>query len=100
MAKVPALPGQDVIDGLAGVLDYYLWNGIAVVRKWPTWRQGPPGVEQGRAAAKFGYINQMAREISPDIIDAYKYLASGTSFTWKDYMNNLYISASTFSEGL
>jgi hypothetical protein len=100
VAKLDKLPSRDVIDGLAGVLDFYLWNGIPVVRRWPRWRQGSPGVEEGRAAAKFGYVNQMANQISTDIIDAYKYLAAGTSFTWKDYMNNLYISASTFSEGL
>lgn len=100
MARLGVLPGQDVIDKLAGVIDYYHWKGIPVARKWPSWRHGSPGLEEGRAAAKFGYINQMASTLPQDIIDAYKYLAEGTSFTWKDYMNNLYISASTFSEGL
>lgn len=100
MARLGVLPGQDVIDKLAGVLDFYLWKDIPVVRKWPVRKDLTIKLEQGRSAEKFGYINQMASTLPQNIIDAYKYLAEGTTFTWKDYMNNLYISATTFGEGL
>jgi len=35
MAKLNALPSLEVIDTLKGTLDFYLWKGIPVVRKWP-----------------------------------------------------------------
>jgi len=100
VAKIGALPGKDVIDTLAPVLDYYLWMGIPVCRKMPSYKAGQPTPTEGLAAAHFAYINQIAGQLTPDIIDAYKALASDTTFTWKDYMNNLYINASTFAEGL
>ena len=100
MAKVDQLPGKDVIDTLAGVLDFYHWKGIPVVRKWPSWQERTPHLEEDRAAEKFAYVNQMASTLPQNIIDAYKFLADGTAFTWKDYMNNLYISGTTLSEGL
>jgi len=35
MAVLQALPAPEIIMGLKGTLDYYLWRGKIVVRSWP-----------------------------------------------------------------
>ena len=99
MAKISAMPGQDIIDGFKGILDYYLFHPfcnsektIPCVRMWPR----PPTLArtpevQARWPA-FGYVNQMRDAISPEVVAAYKTLTPGTSLIWTDIMTKGYIS--------
>jgi len=32
---IKALPSPEIIRGLHGVLDFYMWKGLNCVRKWP-----------------------------------------------------------------
>lgn len=93
MAKLTALPSRTLIDSMAGTVDYYYWHGIPVARRWP---RSPGRVRNALVmfrAGQFRYINQEAKHIHPDVVQAYMQLAQGTAFTWKDFANRLFVSS-------
>lgn len=42
MVVIPRLPTKEVIRGFKGLLDFYVHNGQAVVRRWPKYDKRPP----------------------------------------------------------
>jgi len=86
MAKLAVLPSQDIIDGFKGAIDFYLYMGIPCCRMWPVWRSRAPHPEEKVNQDDFARINQVAISMPVEFIDAYKELAQGTPFTWKDLM--------------
>ena len=94
MARLTKMPSQAIIDGFKGAVDFYLWKGIACARKWPVWRPRAPHYEEWLNQSDFARINQAASSLPEEIITAYKQLAQGTPFTWKDLL------VRTFMRGL
>ena len=94
MAKLNALPAQDVVDGFRGVLDFYTWCNLNIVRKWPK----SPGRNRSEAVVAtqkpFAYINKMADPLPETCVQPYRQLALGTGLSWKDYLVRLYINGS------
>lgn len=86
MAVLKVLPSQAIIDGYKGKIDFYLWRGIPVARKWPVWRKRAPTAPEKANQDDFMLINQEAIKMPLEFIEAYKALAQGTPFTWKDLM--------------
>ena len=90
MAKLLAMPSLDTVNTLKGSLDFYLWKGIPVCRKWPR----PPAHQRNSAvrttAARFAYINNQVKVVTPEIIQAYKDIPFGHAWTWKDFMVSLW----------
>ncbi|MBA7633164.1 hypothetical protein ES703_40726 [subsurface metagenome] len=86
MAKLQVLPSQDIIDGFKGNIDFYLWKGIPVCRKWPVWRKRASYPSEKANQDDFTRINQAAISMPVEFIEAYMELAQGTPFTWKDLM--------------
>ncbi len=86
MARLRVLPHQDIIDGFKGKIDFYIWKGIPCARKWPVWRPRAPTPEEKANQDDFTRINQAAIGMPVEFIDAYRTLAQGTPFTWKDLM--------------
>ncbi|MBA7636416.1 hypothetical protein ES703_44034 [subsurface metagenome] len=86
------MPEQTIIDGLKGVLDFYVYKGIAVVRSWPRspGKKRAPAVEAQWAA--FGYAASEWNNLSPEVQQAYRELASGTAYTARDWFMRAYIS--------
>ncbi|GAI68055.1 unnamed protein product, partial [marine sediment metagenome] len=35
MARLTALPSLEIIRGLKGIIDFYLWKGLPCARAWP-----------------------------------------------------------------
>lgn len=95
MAKLLKLPGQSVIDGFKGVVDYYVWCGIACARKWPK----SPGHDRAPAVqaqwAAFAWAAKNWIELSPAIKEAYNQLAVSTKMTGKDIFTKGFINGST-----
>ena len=54
MAKLIALPHQAIIDGFKGTIDFYVWKGLSVARKWP--RSTMSGRDLSLKAYIKGYI--------------------------------------------
>ena len=92
MAKIKALPGQEVISGFKGVIDYYVWKGIACVRSWPRspGHKRAPAVEAQWSA--FAQASKMWTSLSPEVQEAYKRMAAGTSWSGRDVFTKTYLN--------
>jgi len=92
MAKLKKLPGINIINGFKGVIDFYVWMGIACVRKWP---RSPghfraPAVEAQWPAFTWAASNW--KNLSLEVKDAYNQMAVSTNLTGKDLFIKGYIS--------
>ncbi|MBA7579922.1 hypothetical protein ES708_21803 [subsurface metagenome] len=92
MAKIKKLPGQEIISGFKGVIDYYVWKGIACVRKWPRspGHKRTPAVEARWPA--FATASRLWNELSPEIREAYKRMSAGTRWSGRDIFIKGYLS--------
>lgn len=91
MALITGLPAKEIVDSLHGVLDFSVWCDKTIVRKWPRAPSGPRSAPSTRTANQFSNLNSMLRGLSAEIIESYQTLATGTSFTWKDFATRNYI---------
>ena len=92
MAKLTKLPGLEVISGFKGVVDFYVWKGIAVARTWPRspgHRRAPAVQEQWPA---FAWAASNWNELSPYVRQAYEDLATGTNMTARDLFTKGFIN--------
>ncbi len=92
MAKIGKLPGAAVISGFKGVIDYYVWHGIACVRQWPRspGHRRAPAVEAQWSA--FSEASKLWVQLSPEVQDAYNRMAAGTHMTGRDIQVKTYIT--------
>ncbi len=95
MAKIAAMPSMDIVNSLRGVLDFYVWCNLVIVRKWPKAPDRSRNDLVMSTAEKFKYVNQAASTLTADIIQPYKDIASQTGLSWKDWMTRLYINPGT-----
>ncbi|MBA7669948.1 hypothetical protein ES703_78088 [subsurface metagenome] len=91
MAKLTALPHQDIIDGLKRKVDFYLWHGIPVARSWPRspGRKRAPAVE-----AQWPVFTEAAQgwvKLTEEERQAYRQLASGSGLSGRDLFTRSYI---------
>lgn len=95
MAKLGALPSKATIDGFRGVLDFYTWCELNIVRKWPKWTKEARTQAVIDAQVPFTYINKLASTLTEPVVEPYVTEASGTGLTWKDFVNRDYINGRT-----
>lgn len=92
MAKLLVLPHQAIIDGFKGKVDFYMHRGIPCARAWPR----SPGHARAPAVeaqwSSFGYAAQEWQNLSPEIQDAYREMASGTGLTGRDMFTRSYLT--------
>lgn len=102
MAKLTALPHMDIIDGFKGKVDFYInhqtcdpelkGEGIPCARKWPR----SPGHERAPAVMAtweaFAYAAAKWNDLSQEIQDAYREMASGTGLSGRDMFTRSYLT--------
>ncbi len=91
MARLTALPSIDIIHGFRGILDFYLWKGLACVRKWPY--TPPSHVTAGTIATRaiFGQISQGYSLLGEGALQAFQEDAADHTRTARDiYMTAAY----------
>ena len=92
LAVLTALPEQAIIDGFKGVVDFYVHRGIICARKWPK----SPGHERSPAVqaqwSNFVNSTRIWKTLSPEIQDAYRQLASGTTLSGYEWFMRGYIT--------
>lgn len=93
MAKLKKLPGQAVIDGFKGTIDFYVWNGINCARSWPR----SPGHDRAPAVEAqwpaFTWAAKNWQSLSEEVRQAYNRLAAGTNLTGRDLFVKGFISS-------
>jgi hypothetical protein len=94
MAIISEMPSEAIIGRLRGTLDFYQWCNLCIVRTWPRSPSRTRSIPCALAGQQFAYINKQASSLPPDLIQAYKSLATGTHMTWKDWATRLYTNAS------
>jgi hypothetical protein len=93
MAKLNALPAQNIISGFKGTLDFYQWLGIKVCRAWPRLQKetrSPAVVAQWRP---FAEASTLWNTLSPEVQAAYETMASGSTMTGRDMSIKMYLNA-------
>lgn len=85
------MPGQKIIDGFKGKIDFSYYMGLPVARKWPRSQgksQTPASVAQW---PMFTYVQQLRPQVSPFVIDAYTNLAQDCGLhKWDWFMRGYY----------
>lgn len=92
MAKIKALPSLAIISGFKGKLDFYVHMGQPCVRKWPR-KVGhfrAPAVQAGWTA--FSEAASLWNSLSPEVQDAYKRMAAGTTMSGRDIFTKSFIN--------
>jgi hypothetical protein len=92
MARLAQPASREVIDTLAGVVDFYLWKGIPVARKWPRYRTTGWNPSELLRAHQFGAASKMGSDIDAEVRAAYDSMSAQTALTWKDWATRLYMS--------
>lgn len=87
------MPDPDTIDMLKGAIDFYVTRGINCARSWPKYDSSryPPSVQVEWTS--FAYINKLASEIDLSVRTLLSNLATGTRYTWKDFLMVFYFRA-------
>ena len=82
---------EKVIGGFKGVLDFYFYMGLAVVRAWPKSPGGrrTPAVRAGWAP--FTYASREWNNLSPLVRRAYEELATDSMLTARDMFQRGYL---------
>jgi hypothetical protein len=91
MTKLDKMPQQSIIDQYKGLVDFYLYKGVAVARRWPKWEPRLPTPAEAANQAAFKLINQIFQSLPPDIHEAYTQMAAQTTRTSKDVAVSLYM---------
>jgi len=84
MPRLDSLPSLDIIHGLAGVIDYYLWKGIPIARKWPVNPKSHHSAATIAAAETFGDISHAFGLMGPTVLAAYTEDAADQTRTPRD----------------
>jgi len=92
MAKVSAMPSEAIISGFKGRIDYYVWNGISCVRRWPRspGKRRSPAVEAQWPA--FTTATQLWNTLTPEVQASFVALSSGTGLSARDLCERAYLS--------
>lgn len=86
------MPNQAIVSGFKGVVDFYLWLGIPVARRWPR-SPGPrraPLVEAQWPA--FTTASRLWSLMAPVIQEGYITTSHGSNLTGRDLAMKAYLS--------
>lgn len=91
MPVLDKLPTLEIIHGLKGTLDFYIWRGLAICRKWPVTPPGHMSPRTKTAGKIFGAISHAYSSVGSAPMEAYKDDAEGQPRTSRD----VYMTAKT-----
>lgn len=91
MAKLLSLPHLAIIDGFKGTIDYYLYMGIPVARRWPRspGKRRAPAVEAQWPA--WTTATRLWGEMSPAVQEAYRLTSTGSTMSGRDMAQKAYL---------
>ncbi len=86
MARLTALPSLEIIRGLKGIIDFYLWKGLPCARAWPRWRPARQSEASKAAALFFGAVVKSYSLLGDLPLAAYRQDAAGQPRSARDLM--------------
>lgn len=91
MAIIKKMPGQKIIDGFKGTLDFYVHMGLNCVRSWPKspGHDRSPPVQAGWPAFTWSVKNWP--NLALVVKEAYNQQAQGTIMTGRDIFMKSYM---------
>ncbi|MBA7694179.1 hypothetical protein ES703_102786 [subsurface metagenome] len=92
MTKLATLPDRETIDKYKGLLDYYLWMGIPVVRKWPMHPPRIPYPPEKINQDRLAYVMRLTPTFPANIKQSYADLPTHRYFRWQDWAVRAYIA--------
>lgn len=92
MAKLTALPSMDIISGMKGVVDYYVWMGIPCARRWPRSPSSKRSLAVRTQWPAFSYSASAWRSLTPEVQALYVRMSASTSITGRDLFMKAYLS--------
>ena len=91
MAKLLVMPNQTIVNGMKGKVDFYLWMGIPVARRWPR-SPGPRRAPLVEAQwPRWTYATRIWNTLSSVMQDAWRETARNTGLTGRDLQIKAYI---------
>jgi len=91
MARIHALPSLEVIRGLKGIIDFYLWKGLPCARAWPRWRPARQSEASKAAALFFGAVVKSYSLLGELPLAAYREDAAGQPRSARDvFVSSIY----------
>jgi len=91
MVILKTLPEQAIIDGFKGKIDFYVYKGLPVARKWPHYPKRKPHPLEKENQDAFRYCNQLYHTLQAFIQLQYQNMAKGTRLTAKDWFVKAYM---------
>ena len=94
---------MNIINGLKGVIDFYVWKGIPCARSWPRspGHDRAPAVEAGWPA--FSWAASNWKNLDLETKEAYNQMAVSTNMTGRDLFMKTFINKAslglTLTEG-
>ncbi len=96
MAKLTAMPHEAMVSYFKGVLDYYVYKGTPVVRKWPHWpKRQAHGAELANQQA-FAYANAAWKTLNLYVRRMFIHMSAGTSLAPRDIFLRGYLNGNPF----
>lgn len=92
MAKLSSMPPQNIVDSLAGVVDFYYWRGIPCARAWPRWPPRDPTPAEKANQDLFAYAVALYNTLPANIIERYRIQAASTKYTCRDLFMRSFLS--------
>lgn len=92
MARLTALPHQDIIDGLKGSIDFYVHRGIPCARSWP---KSPGKLRSPAVVAQWSPFRVASQEwkfLSPAVQASYNVLATNSGLSGRDMQVRAYLT--------
>lgn len=86
MAKLDLMPDSATIIAMRKRVDFYLWKGIPVARKWPVYVPYIPSPAELTSRENFTWAAKATGAIDPGIQQAWKdQMTGGQGVTWCDW---------------
>jgi len=90
VVKLATVPARSIVLGFKGIIDFYSWKGVVVVRRWPRKPTQPRSAAVQDQWADFKAVTQGFKTIDETVMPALTSMTTGTQLVQKDEQVQLY----------
>ena len=86
MAVISQPVNAATIQGFRGVLDFYDWKGLHIVRAWPRASRYPPTPGMVAQRAAYGQASVWIKNIPEEMRELYRANTGAVGMSWVDFV--------------